>query len=1079
MASQNTQTPTNFSHLRWREEQLLRLGELAERYLADDPNTSLMKARQFGEVLAQTVAARMGLYRAEGESQHDLLRRLHYEGVLTREIFQLFDKIRYDGNKATHEIKGNYDIALNALRLAWRLSVWFERTFFMPDFQAGEFVTPTARPDETAELRAQLEKLTAETAQAKAVLAQHQAEAKRKQVRSFAKYKRAAEAASERLTLSEAETRYLIDQQLRLAGWEADSRRLRFADGIRPERGRNMAIAEWPTASGPADYVLFLGLMPIAVVEAKRANADVPAALVQAKRYSRDIQLDANSVLGGGPWGEYQIPFLFSTNGRPYLRQMETLSGIWFVDVRQPTNFSRALDGWYSPDGLRELLKRDEVEAQKFLALEPFEYGFTLRHYQQAAIRAVENAVGAGQRSLLVAMATGTGKTKTCIALIYRLLKVKRFRRILFLVDREALGEQAANAFKDTRMDSIQSFADIFGIKELGDTAPESETAVHIATVQGMVRRVLFAAEDQPPPPVDEYDCIVVDECHRGYLLDRELSDTELSFRSYDDYVSKYRRVLDYFDAVKIGLTATPALHTTQIFGRPVFTYSYREAVVDGYLVDYEPPIQIKTKLSEAGIQWQAGETVKVYDPARQQIDLMTTPDEIYLEVEAFNRRVVTQEFNRTVCAYLAREIDPALPQKTLVFCANDQHADLVVQLLKQAYADQYGVEDDSILKITGTADKPLELIRRFKNERQPSIVVTVDLLTTGVDVPTICNLVFLRRVNSRILYDQMLGRATRLCPEIGKESFRVFDAVRLYEALAPLSEMKPVVVDPQISFSQLMAELTTAQGEAAQNLIRDQFLAKLQRKKNRLNEKNARDFEMAASMPAEAFLQKLREMPTSQLAVWFTENPQLGEILDRINPDPRPRLFSEHRDELLSAEQSFGTEKPEDYLEAFTRFIREKRDEIPALVTVLTRPRELTRRHLRELALALDQAGFDELKVTAAWRKKTNQEIAAHLVGFIRHLAANDELLPYPARVEAALQRLLVAQTWTTPQREWLKKIAKQTAANTLVDREALDDPDLIFRREGGGFIRLDKLFGGRLAETLATFNELIWEQA
>jgi len=166
-------------------------------------------------------------------------------------------------------------------------------------------------------------------------------------------------------------------------------------------------------------------------------------------------------------------------------------------------------------------------------------------------------------------MATGTGKTKTCIALVYRFLKAQRFRRILFLVDRTALGEQAANAFHETRMESLRTFAEIFGIKEIDEQRPDRDTSVHIATVQGMVQRLQYAPEDSPPPAVDAYDCIVVDECHRGYLLDRQLSDAELTFRGFDDYVSKYRKVVDYFDAVKIGLTATPALHTVQIFGMP------------------------------------------------------------------------------------------------------------------------------------------------------------------------------------------------------------------------------------------------------------------------------------------------------------------------------------------------------------------------------------------------------------------------------------------------------------------------------------------------------------------------------
>jgi type I restriction enzyme R subunit len=210
-------------------------------------------------------------------------------------------------------------------------------------------------------------------------------------------------------------------------------------------------------------------------------------------------------------------------------------------------------------------------------------------------------------------MATGTGKTKTCIALIYRLLKTKRFRRILFLVDRSALGEQAANAFKETRMENLNTFAEIFGIKEIDEQKPDTATAVHIATIQGMVQRVLFPSENNPPPAVDQYDCIIVDECHRGYLLDREMSETEQTFRSFEDYVSKYRRVIDYFSAVKIGLTATPALHTTEIFGPPIFTYSYREAVIDGFLIDHDPPFKITTDLSESGIVWQQGDEVELF----------------------------------------------------------------------------------------------------------------------------------------------------------------------------------------------------------------------------------------------------------------------------------------------------------------------------------------------------------------------------------------------------------------------------------------------------------------------------------
>ena len=1115
---------TNFAHLQEHDDQLLRLGLLAERYFPDDPNTCLLKLRQLAELLAQLTASNVGLYLSPEETQFDLLRRLGDQGFLPGEIAQLFGEIRRAGNTASHTLTGDHGTALSMLKIAWQLGLWFHRTFKNPSFKSGPFIPPRAPRDESAELRAELDRLTQAVQEYQAV---HQATAQRlemveEQLRAAqteqafweqmaveadqakaalenrlavqqmaaatrpagvrTKIVTAANTAASVVQLDESETRKLVDEQLRQAGWQADSATLTQAKGARPEKGKNLAIAEWSTMSGPADYVLFVGLTPVAIVEAKRKHRDVSAALQQAKRYSRAFTNFAGLQPPGGPWGKHRVPFVFSTNGRPYLRQLATLSGIWFCDVRRGENLGRALDGWYTPEGLTALLKRDEDRAHQELAAEPFDYGFSLRYYQQDAIRAVEVGIAEGRREMLVAMATGTGKTKTCVALIYRLLKAQCCRRVLFLVDREALGEQAANAFKDTRMENLQTFADIFGLKELGDQAPETDTAVHVATVQGMVQRILYPGENQAPPPVDAYDAIIVDECHRGYLLDRELADAELTFRSYDDYISKYRRVLEYFDAVKIGLTATPALHTVQIFGAPIFTYTYREAVIDGFLVDHEPPIKLKTDRSKHGIIWHAGDEVKVYDTRRSQIDLYTTPDEIKLDVDDFNRKVITEPFNRVVCEYLARELDPASRQKTLIFCANDTHADLVVKLLKDAFEAQYGsIDDDAVLKITGAADKPLQLFRRYKNERLPNVAVTVDLLTTGIDVPEICNLVFLRRVNSRILFDQMLGRGTRLCPEIGKEAFRVFDAVQMIDAIQDLTEMQPVVVDPKISFTQLVEELASVAGDAERELVRDQLVAKLQRKKRHLSEKAARDFEMVAGMSPEAFIKKLRAMPLDEIGAWFTANPHLGEILDRQGDGPAPLLLvSEHPDALYSVEHGYGgAKKPEDYIQEFTDFIRSRSDSIPALAVVLTRPRDLTRKQFRELALELDRAGFNEANLASAWREMTNQEIAARIVGYIRQAAIGDPLMPYEQRVDQALQAMLASRAWTTPQRQWLQKIAAQTKANTVVDREALDDPDLIFRREGGGFARLDRLFEGQLQSVLETFNESLWRRA
>jgi len=1118
---------SNFAHLQAHDEQLLRLGLLAEQYFTDDPNTCLLKLRQLSELLAQLVASSVGTLDQPDESQYELLGRLRDQGILPREIHQLFNEIRRTGNAANHSLAGDHRSALSVLKITWQLSVWFHRTFSDPRFKSGPFIPPRPPADETLELKAELEKLSkfltdhqaahheksqqfdaleeqlqaskdeqsfweemaseveAEKAALQKRLTEKQTIAATQPAKAVSSIVTASAEAATHVHLDEAETRLLIDQQLRDAGWLADSVNLRYSKGTRPEKGKNIAIAEWPTTSGPADYVLFIGLIPMAPIEAKRKNLDVSSALQQAKRYSRGFEPSSETLVHPENWGaqsEFRLPFVFSSNGRPYLRQLATRSGIWFCDLRRPDNLSDALQGWFTPIGLTALLKRDEKAAHEQLATETFDYGFTLRFYQRLAILATEDAIQKGQREILLAMATGTGKTKTCIALIYRLLKTQRFRRILFLVDRSALGSQAADSFKDTRMESLQTFADVFGIKEIGEQKPDTATAVHIATIQGMVHRVLNPSENNSPPPIDEYDCIIVDECHRGYLLDRELSDTELTFRSHEDYVSKYRRVLDYFAAVKVGLTATPALHTSEIFGPPVYSYSYREAVIDGFLVDHEPPFRIKTELSEQGIIWEKGEELSVYKSDTSEVDLFEAPDEIKVEIEQFNRRVITEPFNQVVCEYLAKQIDPASSQKTLIFCANDVHADLVVKLLKKAFKDQYGtVDDDAVIKITGTADKPLKLILRYKNELLPNVAVTVDLLTTGIDVPPICNLVFLRRVNSRILFDQMMGRATRLCPEVGKEAFRIYDAVGIYESLQGMTAMKPVVVDPSITFTQLTRELSEVPDDEARALIRDQLLAKIQRKKRHLGEKARQDFEIVAGMPPDDFVEKLREMPLGEIASWFTENPGLGEILDRKKQGPVDYVFiSHHDDRLHEVEQGYGNnQKPEDYIEAFKDFINTKGNEVPALVTVVTRPRELTRQHLRELRLELDKAGFSETNLAGAWKATTNQDIAASIIGYIRQAALGDPLIPFKQRVDSALTSMLSSRAWSNPQRDWLKKLAAQTKANQLVDREALDDPNLIFRREGGGFTRLDRIFDGKLDQVLKHFNDSVWPQA
>lgn len=576
----------NFDFLGIHDAQLVRLGALAERYFKDDPNTCLIKLRQFGEVLAQLTAAKSGLLASPEEQQTDLLRRLKFERIVPREVGDLFHQLRIAGNRATHTHVGDHAEALSTLKIARELGIWFHRTFADKKFSAGAFVPPPdpaaatkalqeeldrlrqaldqtrseadkvrlaaeaeirermsaqERAQKDREERAVWEQLASEAENAKAQLAAElqalQIAAGQAPAQAIANIVAQADAAAAEINIDEASTRALIDTQLRARGWEVDTQTMRYAAGTRPAKGRNMAIAEWPTKSGPADYALFVGTRCIGVVEAKRRNKNVSSHIDQAERYARTFRFEGGAEAIGDPWPDvgdkhFFVPFVFSANGRPYLKQLETESGIWFRDTRRPSNHRRALNDWPTPDGLKGMLEIDVDSATADLKGRSFEFGFPLRPYQRLAIEKVEDELADGRRNMLLAMATGTGKTKLAIALLYRLLAAKRFRRVCFVVDRNALGTQAVGEFSTTRIVSVKTFADIFGLKGLDTVKPDPETKVHICTIQGLVQRVLFTEDISETPPVDQYDLMVVDECHRGYLLDRELSDAELSFRS-------------------------------------------------------------------------------------------------------------------------------------------------------------------------------------------------------------------------------------------------------------------------------------------------------------------------------------------------------------------------------------------------------------------------------------------------------------------------------------------------------------------------------------------------------------------
>mmetsp|Transcript_993 Transcript_993/g.1902 ORF Transcript_993/g.1902 Transcript_993/m.1902 type:complete len:1118 (-) Transcript_993:1989-5342(-) len=1111
-------THSNFDFLEDLDTDLSSLGRLAESYFQDDPSTSLIKLRQFGERLTKRHAALMGVEIQEIDTQADLLRKLKYERMAPDRVLDVLHHVRKLGNAAVHEGRGEHREALACLKMAVQLGVWHVRaTTAQREFNPGPFLPPKAPNASGAELQGELDRLRterndaltaaqkAEEEKLRAILAaetaedRHRREVKERrtwealaqdadrQLQELAEqashrttadriaFAQAAEEAAGSVILDEQSTRALVDQQLRDRGWETDTSKIKFSKGVRPAKGRNLAIAEWPTQSGPADYALFVGQRCVGIVEAKRYQKNISAAIDQAERYSKGLEWEENQEA----WvNEYFVPFVFATNGRPYLKQVETESGIWFRDVRLAHNLRRPLMGWFTPDELISQLEVEKEKAQAALETRPFDFGFQLRPYQKEAIQAVEKTLGTEKREMLVAMATGTGKTKLAIAMLYRLLSTKRFRRICFVVDRSALGTQTNDEFMSTAIEGPKTFGQLFGLMGLEDIRPVPETRVHICTIQGLVKRVLYNSDPADVPPIGQYDLMVIDECHRGYLLDREMSDAELSFRGQDDYISKYRRVLEYFDAVKIGLTATPALHTAQIFGDPIYTYSYREAVVDGWLIDHEPPIRFQTALSQAGILFEAGGDVEVMDSKTGEVENVIAPDELAFQVESFNRKVITQPFNQVIAEELAKHIDPSLEGKTLIFAATDAHADIVVHELKKAFAAQYGsIEDAAIRKITGSVDKVGKLIRSFRNDAFPQIAVTVDLLTTGIDVPKITNLVFIRRVNSRILYEQMLGRATRRCDEIGKEVFRIFDAVDLYASLQDLTQMKPVASNPKLTFEQLFDELANVPEEEQRELVREQVLAKLHRKLRKMPSKVAEAIHELTGETAEELRDRLKSHTPEQAAAYAKRFAGLGKILDWDPDGSGPNLIpiSHHEDSMHAVTTGYGEyDKPEDYLDTFTSFVKNNQNRIAALSVVVQRPRELTRAELRSLRLELDKMGFSETSLRRAWNDASNEDIAASIIGFVRQAALGDALIPFDTRVQMATQAILAKGKWTDPQKTWLRRIAEQITKEIVVDQESIDQGTFAAQ---GGFNRLNRVFDGELESILSDFNEELWK--
>lgn len=1081
---------SNFAFLKEKWPILENLGRLAERNLYIDSNTTFIKCGMFGEIVVKFMFSMEEInesFLVNDNNHSNRIKLLKREDLIPDDIDNILHMLRIKRNSAAHSGYEDVEKAKIQLELTFKLAVWFMQTYGDWSFEPNPFKIPKENDqgeninDITKEYE---EKYKALEDELNALKAQE------KNKEELEKRKEQGKKASRNIELSEAETRRIIDAQLQGAGWEADTINLRYSKGTRPQKGKNLAIAEWPTYSeekgnGAVDYALFIGERLVGFIEAKKYSKDVAGTMVESKVYAKGIKEEHDAYVVS-KWNDYKVPFLFASNGRKYIREIEDKSGVHFLDCRNSRNNTKVLQGWYSPEKLDAMLNENVEDANKSLDELSFEFlqdenSIGLRYYQVDAIKAVEKAIMEEKETALITMATGTGKTRTVLGLIYRLIKTKRYRRILFLVDRTSLGDQALDTFKEVKIEDLKTLNQIYNINGLDEKLIDKETKIHIATVQAMVKRIMYSEDETNIPSVGDYDCIIVDEAHRGYTLDKEMSEGEVDWRDSRDFLSKYKKVIEYFDAFKVALTATPALHTTMIFGAPVYNYSYRDAVIDGYLVDHEPPHLIETELTRDGVHYNKGDKVAKYNKfTGELINGAELEDDIDFEIDQFNKKVIVEAHTRAALEELGKYIDPENDEgKTLIFAASDAHADMIVRLLKDIFRETIGgVDDDSILKITGAIKDADLAIKKFKNEKYPNVAVTVDLLSTGIDVPRIDKIVFLRRVKSRILYEQMLGRATRLCDSINKTHFEIFDCVRLYEALKDMTNMKPVAANQNTSFKILKETLERADSIDEKEATVKKVIAKLQRKKKLIDENERLIFKsLCNNKTPEEFIKILKEADTDTAVKEIIRSNTLIEYLDEKYRNDEIIIVSDREDKVVSHTRGYGKgKKPEDYINEFKNYIEENKNTIQALEVVCTRPQDLTKESLKQLKAILDNNGFSEEYLKTAWKDLKHEEIVADIIAFIRQQALGSPLESNEERVKRAVTKIKREYYLTKPQENWINRIEKVMLKEVVIDKETLNTGS--FKSQGGGFDRLnEKLFNGSLGDIITKLKTYMFQ--
>jgi len=922
----------------------------------------------------------------------------------------------------------------------------------------------------------------------------------------------------------EQQAREHIDALLIASGWAVQDKK-----AFNPAASLGVAVREYDTDSGPADYILFVDRVPVGVVEAKKAS--------EGEKFTVHEGQAEGYATAKLRWtiGQSTLPFCYLSTGE--------ITKHW--DLRDPKPRAREVFSFHRPETLREWLKEPSLRTRltKFPPLDPD----GLRQCQVNAITNLEQSLGQNKPRALVQMATGSGKTFTAITSVYRLLKPPvRARRVLFLVDTKNLGEQAEQEFQSwTPNDDRRKFTELYAVQRLSSSFIDPAAQVCISTIQRMysilqgeemdasadeapaaeVARAMAGAgsvrADHDPPPVaynpaippEFFDLIIIDECHRSIY-------------------NLWRQVLDYFDAFLVGLTATPDARTYAFFNENVVSeYTHEQAVADGVNVGHDAYV-IETKVTKQGGLIKAEQYIDKRDRLTRKKRWEQADEDIAYTATQLDRDVVNPSQIRTVIKAFKQAVETEIfphrteVPKTLIFAKTDSHADDIIQIVRE----EYGEGNDFCKKITyNTSEDPKTLLNRFRNDYNPRIAVTVDMIATGTDVKPLECLLFMRDVKSKNYFEQMKGRGTRTLDADGlrkvtpsangnKTHFVIVDAVGVLQSCK--TDSRPLERMPGVSLKDLMMQVVLGHRDEDTLTSIANRLTRLEKQlapkeKEQFREKaggrtiqevvhallDAHDPDAVAAQPGV-------DLPKAATAVF--DDAAFRDYVDNVRRKHEQLIDTVNLDEVTYAgPRDRMQEQAAAVVQTFKEFLAAKRNELTALGIYYGQPwrrRELTFQMVQEVNEALAQPPFN-LSVVRVWeayerlsvvgsqlsgvpattQEPDNRQLTTgnslrqliDLVSLIRYeLGIDTELRPYADTVRRNFQDWAFrkqaggAVKFTEEQMAWLRMVRDHIATSIHLDR---DDLELGTMGQQGGLARMYQLFGEGMDGVIEELNEML----